>query len=378
MRTTYATLAVFLFALNTLSAAGEKRERFLFYKVERIDKTAAPKIDGKLDEDVWKDKAEISTLRNFHGPRAGEFASQKSVFVLLTDGAKLYIGATFYDEDMNALTFDPSKAPFWNDCTEIYFDPLHDGAEHIQLVVDCGGRKWWHKKFDRGYGWWDDNAWYLLAQWRAASARHEDRWTIEIEIDCASFNIDPAPGKVTGFNPCRFRLVPGKHEFSAWGFTPDVSKKQKDMAAWGHLVFGKPGEKMKDAELTADDIRLVYPDLAGRILEYPVDDGLILYGADGAVRKSFAKLLEAPLAKLKERADKLANALDGLREGKDFGNLQGETDKLAAEREQIVKTFAAGIASLGGYDKLMRDIELLTERMDAWYWKLKIFELARK
>jgi hypothetical protein len=171
-RTRVISLIVALVGLAAQVQAADP-ERLLVYRVERISPGEAPIVDGTLSEPVWRDKAAITALRNFLGPLMGELPTQRSEFTLLSDGSKLYIGATFHEQNMASVRLNPAADPFWNDCIELYFDPAHDGSQHIQLVVDCGGRKWWHKQYDKGYGWLDDNAWYVLANWDAAGARPE-------------------------------------------------------------------------------------------------------------------------------------------------------------------------------------------------------------
>jgi len=350
-------------------------ERFLVYKVERIAPEQAPQIDGRLDDPVWTGRNAISTLRNFLGPLRGEFASQRSEFVLLCDGAMLYLGITFHDEEMSRIMFNPAKPPFWNDCAEIYFDPRHDGARNIQLVVDCGGQKFWHKMFDDGYGWWPDSSWHLLAKWDAAVVRHGDRWTVELAIDCASFGIDPTPGKVCGFNPCRFRLGAQQPEFSAWGFS--AGGAQKDMAAWGHLLFTPPGADRQAAAVTRDDVALIYPELGDRVLEVPAADGFQVFDRNGERRETFRERLDPLLAVLQQSRDEAVAALAALRE--DDPNRQGLTatlDQARAEADRLIALAAEPELTLGRYDQLADGLGKTADLLVQTSWKIKISALA--
>ena len=365
-------LGVFKVATAEPAAAPE---RFLAYKVERIDPRDAPVIDGKLDDSVWKDKAAITTLRNFLGPLAGEFASQKSEFTLLCDGARLYLAATFFDDDMASVRHNPTQEPFWNDCAEIYFDPLHNGMRRIQLVIDCGGQKYWHKNFDDGYGWWDDNSWHMLAKWDAAAARGTDRWTAEIAIDCVSFGIDPASGKICGFNPCRFRLGSKRQEFSAWGF--GGGERQKSMKDWGHLIFCPAGGKALGVGVTREDVALVYPDLGERVLEVPVTEGFTLFSKDGEATRKFADLLAPMIEKLEARTSATKEAMGGL-DGKNQNRaaLQKRLDELAAESVKLKSAMASQPLTLGVYDKTADGLGKALTAMDELYWKIRLAALA--
>ncbi len=153
----------------TAGASAQTPERMYVYRVDRIAPAEAPKIDGKLEEAVWKNRATINSLRNFLGTPG--LASQRSEVTLIADGTWLYLAETFYDEDMANVRFNPAQEAFWNDCTELYFDPRHDLSRQIQLVVDCGGRRWWHKQNDDGWGWYADGNFGVLADWQTAAFR---------------------------------------------------------------------------------------------------------------------------------------------------------------------------------------------------------------
>jgi len=368
---------VFLAALLAAAAASAS-ERFLVYKVERIAPEDAPRIDGKLDDAVWDDRPAIETLRNFQGPLSGEFASQRSEFIQLTDGVTLFIGATFHDREMDKIRFNPVNAPFWNDCIELYFAPRGEGIRHIQLVVDCGGQRMWHKKFDDGYGWWDDNSWHLLADWQAAVHRAADRWTIEIAINLASFGIEAAPGHSVGFNPCRFRLGAEPQEFSAWGVAPPgIYFGQKHMPSWGHLIFAPAGERGQGTAATRADVDLIYPDLANRVLEAPADGGLTVFSRDGTRTVSFRDLLNPVLRRALADATRAAAEIAKLPEGHPHRETLGRPVAAAtAALARIEDELAGDDLTIGRYDKLSADLGKLADEVAERYWQTRLATLA--
>ena len=166
-------------------------ERLYVYKVDRIAPAQAPTLDGKLDDAVWQNRAQITQQRLFLGEGV---PSQRSEVSLVSDGTKLYIAEKFYDDDMANVRFNPAQDAFWNDCTELYFDPRHDFSRSIQLVVDCGGRRWWQKRNDDGWGWYLDSNFGVLADWQAAAFRGPDFWSLEIAIPFKSLNTAPTSG----------------------------------------------------------------------------------------------------------------------------------------------------------------------------------------
>jgi hypothetical protein len=360
-----------LAALTTLAHASAP-ERLLVYKVERIAPGAAPVIDGQLSEPVWQDKAAITALRNFLGPSVGELPSQRSEFTLLTDGAKLYIGATFHEQDMDAVRFNPAAEPFWNDCIELYFDPAHDGSQLIQLVVDCGGRKWWHKQYDKGYGWWDDSAWYVLANWEAAGARQAQSWTIEMMIDCKSFGLDSAPGRLCRFNACRFRIGSPQQEFSAWGF--DTISRQKAMNTWGHLIFGAPGERMRGARVGPQEVAQVYPKLGDRVVAVATASGFETFSPQGQRSVSYTDLITEMVRKL--GAQRLAATEAAV--GPETADEKPRREELEAQATAFMQEAADEHPTLGEYDRLAERAAKLAEQYEALTWRARLRDLVAR
>jgi hypothetical protein len=356
-----------------LSLAGavcaQAPERLYVYKVDRITAAQAPVVDGKLDDAVWANRAQITAFRLFLG--AGN-PTQRSEATLVTDGSKLYIGEKFYDEDMANVRFNPAQEPFWNDCTELYFDPRHDMSRQIQLVLDCGGRRWWAKQNDDGWGWYNDGNFGVLADWQAGAFRGPDYWSLETVINCASFEIDPTPGKACRFNVCRFRLNPKVSEFSAWTFGPE--SRQKEIPAWGHLLF-LPAGASGTSDLTAADIKLIYPQLAGRVLQVPVEGGFVTYTAAGSKAQTFVQLLTPPLddsAKFLDKTDTTIAALPATAKG--LEGLKADVSKLKASLDAN-RALLAGSLTLAQYDKLNEAVSTLRKSSETVYWRAQILTL---
>jgi hypothetical protein len=286
----------------------------------------------------------------------------------------LYIGATFYDEKMDSLAANPANQPFWNDCTELYFDPHHDGRMSIQLTVDCLGQRFWQRRVNEGAGWWNDAAWYILAQWQSAVRRGESAWTIEIAIDAASFDIDTSSGEVCGFNACRFRLGAEDQEFSAWGF--GGTERQKNMAAWGHLLFLPPGEETGGA-ITRDEVRAVYGDLGDRRIRVPVEGAFEVFTEEDRERVTFGELLADATADVREQLAAAETALEAL--PADDRRAEALREQLPELRERAEKLLVAADAqelTLGAHDRLSDDLEAVRADLHQRTWQARLIALA--
>ncbi len=370
-----ATVLVLLISLLTIPAfAQDATERFLLYRVERIDPAQAPTVDGALDEPVWQDPPKLTSLRNFLGPLAGDLPTQRSDFRIMTDGPTLYIGATFHDEKMDAVQSNPANQPFWNDCTELYFDPHHDGRMSIQLTVDCIGQRFWKRRINQGAGWWDDAAWYILAQWQSAVQQGKTAWTVELAIDAASFDIDTQPGSVCGFNACRFRLGAENQEFSAWGF--EGRKRQKNMDAWGHLLFLAPDEQAGGA-ITRAEVETVYGDLGDRRIRVPVEGAFEVFTADGRERVSFHDLLSDATAQVREQLGAAQAALEALPdEDRRAEALRAKLPPLQENAQKLLAAADAEELTLGAHDRLSDDLEAVRADLHQLTWQARLVALA--
>lgn len=369
-----AFIVVLLACLLALPALAQDTERFLLYRVERIEPEQAPTIDGVLDEPAWQERPGLTSLRNFLGPLTGDLPTQRSEFVLMTDGPMLYIGATFHDEKMSAIAANPAAAPYWNDCTELYFDPQHDGRMSIQLTVDCLGQRFWQRRINEGAGWWDDAAWYILAQWQVAVHRGKTEWTIELAIDASSFDIDTTPGAVCGFNACRFRLGAENQEFSAWGF--EGGQRQKNIDAWGHLLFLAPGEDSGGA-ITRAEVETVYGDLGDRRIRVPVEGAFEVFTSDGHERVSFRELLQEAAGAVREQLAALRTAMEALPAGDRRAEvLQAQFPTLQERARELLAAAEAQDLTLGVHDRLSDDLEKVRLDLHELTWQARLLALA--
>jgi hypothetical protein len=81
------------------SAADNHRER---YSIPAIRVDQPPKIDGVLDDEVWK-KAPLVEAFTQQEPREGEAASERTEVRVLYDGKTLHIGVRAFDVQPSAI-----------------------------------------------------------------------------------------------------------------------------------------------------------------------------------------------------------------------------------------------------------------------------------
>ena len=188
--------------------------------------TEAPRIDGDLSDEVWREAAKIPLARD---TATGKATSLKTTVWIGHRKNVLYVAA-------NCETGGPGRRPqamfdgkvrdrpVWHDdCIELLFDTNHDHRTFDAVVVNCMGAV-----ADFRYMDGSDRRWN--APVTAAAQRRAGAWSVELAISPKSFS-DPGNG-IWGFNVLR-RLAGSR---SAISWNPAVGKV-RDAGRFGHLSF---------------------------------------------------------------------------------------------------------------------------------------------
>jgi len=154
-----------------------------------------PKIDGKLDDTVWK-TAEVSVLK----PDSKKQSIKNRTTVQLGyDSENLYLAFVCHESRMDLLKtawdhFEERDSAIWNDdCVEILLDPFNSEFDYYQILVnsagvvaDCRTDDWlWNTKLRQGI------------------QKMADRWTVELAIPFADLGYVPVGGEIWRGNLCR-------------------------------------------------------------------------------------------------------------------------------------------------------------------------------
>jgi len=141
----------------------------------RIEKP--PVIDGKLNEDVWKNVPVAKDFVQF-SPNNGAKAWQRSEVKFLYDNTALYIGAMLYDSSPDSILTGLSERDNINnaDYMGIYFDPLGTGMNGFGFFVTASGVQV-DVKVDH-YN--EDASWDAV--WKSEVSITDSGWIAEIKI----------------------------------------------------------------------------------------------------------------------------------------------------------------------------------------------------
>ena len=152
----------------------------------RIAVQDAPKIDGILDEPVWRSATLISEFYQVD-PNIAVPPVETRVYLAFSDDA-LYVGVHAFDDEPESIraTVMQRDGDVWrDDMIRFYIDPFDTGISGFGFDVNSLGARLDRllQPNRRPIDEWD-------TIWAAAGLRAEDGWTAELEIPFRSINFD--------------------------------------------------------------------------------------------------------------------------------------------------------------------------------------------
>jgi len=215
-----------LLLLSTESVAvytvdGERKS----FEILRAD--SAPRIDGRLDDDVWRNAAVVD---DFHQttPTDGATPTEITIVRVAYDDEYLYIAADLRDsnaQEIRAKQMIQGKMFFSDDRFWVTIDSFNNKRNDYFFQVNANGV--------RREALRENNARFIeewVAIWHAESAVHEDGWSTEIAIPFKSISFSPE-SDTWGIN--FGRGIVRKQEFNMW-----ASHERQDWPAYGGEVRG--------------------------------------------------------------------------------------------------------------------------------------------
>tara|TARA_R110002073_G_scaffold8207_3_gene45742 strand:+ start:28385 stop:30823 length:2439 start_codon:yes stop_codon:yes gene_type:complete len=190
------SFVILLFSISyTLHSQEKINENRKKIKTTRVSK--APKIDGVLDDEAWKN-AEIAkdfvVMRPDNGSKAPD--AYKTEVKIIYDNEAIYISSTMSDPD-------PSKIPmeFTNrdnfgqsDFFSVTLNPNDDGQNPVKFVVMCTGSQA-EAKVSQGR---EDFSWNAV--WESEIKITNTGWIVEIKIPYRALRFANAPIQSWGVN----------------------------------------------------------------------------------------------------------------------------------------------------------------------------------
>jgi hypothetical protein len=224
--------------LFCLSAHGQQRDGETFQKDYQvhITRTAEPvKIDGELDESIWRTTPPLSSFWKKFPNDEGK-AITKTEARIAYDDKFLYVAFTVYDSGkvfIQSLKRDVGHDG--NDCVALILDPVNKRTNGFFFVVNAFNAQSEDQISGTGeritFSW--DNKWY------SATKRYADKWTAEMAIPFKTLRYT-ADKLIWGIN--FLRVDTKTNEYSMWTHVP-VNFRTYDLGYTGALIWPEPPPK---------------------------------------------------------------------------------------------------------------------------------------
>ena len=142
--------------------------------------TDKPKIDGKLDDEVWKTATKINNFTQ-RELKIGEPASERTEVAIVTTEQFLYVGVWCYDSKPNKIIAKELKRDFNYDLDDnfmIVIDTYHDLRNGFMFVTNPNGARADLQVFNNG----GTTNLYWNGVWNVITTRTDSGWFAEFEI----------------------------------------------------------------------------------------------------------------------------------------------------------------------------------------------------
>jgi len=195
-----------LVSIKSYSQSAEKKQ------VEAYKISTPPKIDGTLDEDVWKSAAIASDFLQIN-PYNGRASALKSEVKFLYDDNAIYVGANLLDTNQDSIYTELSERDEigMTDYFGVYFDCFNDYLTAYGFIVTASGVQGDVKSTETGG---EDFSWDAV--WQSAYKINDDSWVVELKIPYSALRLPKDEKQLWGLQ--LFRQVMRYRENSSWNF----------------------------------------------------------------------------------------------------------------------------------------------------------------
>ena len=193
---------------------------------------AAPRIDGRLDDEVWSKAQALEDLVQ-EEPGNMEPATERTVVQIAYDDRYLYFAAHCYANDVSKIRAGLGRRDNFPQSTDVIafsLDPRHDHLTGYTFRVNASGVQADQTAFDDTSSSSDYDG-----VWEAATRVTAQGWDAELRIPFSQmrFNVPPGDQAVWGLQVRR--EIPLRGEVDRWVPTP--RGQQGEVSRYGHLIF---------------------------------------------------------------------------------------------------------------------------------------------
>jgi len=216
--------------------------RYYCYRVK-----SPPKVDGSLEDEVWRYIPVMSGFLSF-GAERGRFVTEQTQVRACYDDRNLYIAVRCFDDAVERLRISANRRDdsriFSDDAIEVFLSANRSGRPYVQLAVNANGicaDLFCKDERRRDFAW--NGRWRAMVR-RDASA---NSWTVEIAIPFDDIGARPQVGSKWRFNICRDRNAGIGLQYSTMTFVT-TGFHSPDEFAWLTFVGDAPTETIAQSE----------------------------------------------------------------------------------------------------------------------------------
>jgi hypothetical protein len=225
-------------------------------RATRID-AAAPAIDGRLDEAVWRQAAWNRDFTTREPVEGGQPAGATEIAFLI-DGGSLYVGARMHGAAPGDVRAQLARRDREGDAEQlaVSLDTYHDRRTAYTFAVSAAGTRidYYHPSDSE-----DSRSYSFDPVWQAEARVDSAGWTAEMRIPLSQLRFTGAPEQVWGVNVVR--RVPARNEVAYWQLVgrnvTGWSSRMGELAGLGAL---RPSRRMEVVPYVAAEGRLAQPE----------------------------------------------------------------------------------------------------------------------
>lgn len=197
-----------LIVFSAVSQQTDKRK----IAIKRINTSI--KIDGIIDEQVWKDAAvadKFIALRPT--PFQPENPDNATHIYFLYDNEGIYVGGYLHEKNTDSIAHELTGRDGFgtNDFVGVIFDTYYDKINGFEYFVTPLGEQWDAKQAPNPNGDSEDFTWNAV--WESASKIHSDGWSFEMFLPYSAIRFGKNKIQDWGLNVVRRRQKSGEQLF---------------------------------------------------------------------------------------------------------------------------------------------------------------------
>lgn len=200
-----------------------------------------PKIDGRLDEEIWRQAQAATDFRQFE-PARGKPASFVTAVHIIYDRENIYFGVNCSDPEPDRIVARITKREGElrsDDAVSVALDTFNDDQSAYIFFTNILGTQRDGRLSDNGRTF--DDTWD--AEWQSAGCKTRTGWTVEIAIPFSSLKYKPGKNRTWGLGITRF--IPRALEADTWTGPMEFFQRVSQFGAMEGLALPVAGKKIQ-------------------------------------------------------------------------------------------------------------------------------------